>query len=96
MESAPPSASDNAEYERHIEFLQSKYRTKKWFLSSILTIILQQTAKQRRFWVKTENPTVKMVLDKFPCLADSKIVSYSWGGVAGQAGRRAGVESPVT
>lgn len=42
-----PSASDIAEYERHVEFLQSKYHGKKWSLSSMLTL-LEQTAKQRQ------------------------------------------------
>lgn len=76
LRTVEPSASDKAEYERHIEFLQNKYKTKKWSLPSMLTL-LQQTANQRRLWIKNENPTVKMVLDKFPCLADSKIVSLA-------------------
>ena len=70
-----PSVSDTAEYQRHIEFLQTKYNSKKWSLSSMLTL-LQQTGMQRNYWIRNENPTVKMVLDKFPCLADSKVVSF--------------------
>ena len=69
-----PSASDIAEYERHIEFLQTKYNAKKWSLTSMVTL-LQQTSKQRRLWILNENPSVNMVLEKFPCLADPKIVS---------------------
>ena len=70
-----PSVSDTAEYQRHIEFLQTKYNSKKWSLSSMLTL-LQQTGMQPIYWIRNENPTVKMVLDKFPCLADSKVVIF--------------------
>ena len=74
MQTIEPSASDKAEYERHTEFLRMKYQSKKWSIPSILTL-LQQTADMRRMWIKSENPTVKTVLDKYPYLADPKIVS---------------------
>lgn len=69
-----PSASETAEYERHIEFLKTKYQSKKWSLPSMLTL-LEQTSQQRQLWIKNEKPSVKMVLEKFPCLMDSRIVS---------------------
>ena len=66
--------SDTAEYKRHVEYLQHTYNSKKWSLSGI-QILLEQTSKQRRNWIQNECPSVKAVLDLFPCFADPRIVS---------------------
>ena len=68
----PPSASDDAEYKRHIDFIQRSYHL-KWSHASMLAL-LKQTAKQRRSWIKTKCPSIKDVLTTFPCLADPKLV----------------------
>ena len=68
-----PSESDIAEYTRHIEFIRRSYQSKRWSQKSMITL-LQQTAKQRRSWIKNECPSVKDVLKDFPCLADPKLV----------------------
>ena len=39
-EPAQPSTSDVAEYERHIEFLQTRYETKKWSVSNNIMLTL--------------------------------------------------------
>ena len=71
-----PSASETAEYERHIEFLQQSFESKKWSLASMLTL-LDETACLRRALIRDENLSVLQILEKFPCLADPKIVSKS-------------------
>ena len=67
--------SDVAEYKRHIEYWKQTYNSKKWSLS-VMKILLEQTSRQRRSWIKNESPSVKMVLKNFPCLADPRIVGF--------------------
>ena len=67
--------SDCAEYERHVQYLKQTYHSKKWSLSG-MQILLEQTSKQRRSWILAESPTVELILDTFPCFADSRIVSF--------------------
>ena len=69
-----PSASSMAEYERHIQFLQRSYATKKWSIASMLTL-MDQTAELLRKWVQKDSPSVSQLLEKFPCLSDPRIVS---------------------
>lgn len=69
-----PSASDTAQYDRHISFLQRSFQSKKRSMASMLTL-MEDTAEFRRSWVRDENPSVSMVLEKFPCLTDPRLVS---------------------
>jgi len=71
---ATPSASDVAEYEQHIGHMKKAYSSKKWSLANMITL-LELTAGLRRQWILEECPTVREVLDKFPCLAEPKLVS---------------------
>ena len=48
--------------------------SKKWSLASMLTV-LEETAELRRTSIREENPSVSEILEKFPCLSDSRIVS---------------------
>lgn len=73
--SEEPSSSLVAEYERHIQFLQRSYASKKWSVSSMITL-MEQTADMRREWVQKDEPSVSQVLEKFPCLADPRIVRF--------------------
>ena len=68
-----PSSSSMAEYERHIQFLQESYSSNKWSLSSMLTLV-KETADKCREWIQTTGPSVKQVLETFPCFADPRIV----------------------
>jgi hypothetical protein len=70
---ASPSASDTAEYDRHVSFLQRSFMSKKWSLASMLTV-LEETAELRRTWIREENPSVSEIFEKFPCLSDSRIM----------------------
>lgn len=65
--------SDIAEYKQHVDYLKHTYNSKKWSLSGI-KMLLEQTSQQRKAWIKNENPTVKALLDTFPCLADPRIL----------------------
>lgn len=69
----PLSASDDADYKQHVDFIQRSYHSKKWSHASMLAL-LKQTAKQRRSWIETKCPSIKDVLTTFPCLADPKLV----------------------
>lgn len=71
------SASSMAEYERHVQFLQESYSSKRWSLSSMLTL-LKETADKRREWIQTTGPSVEQLLETFPCFADPRIVRFSW------------------
>lgn len=64
-----------AEYEHHIQFLQRSYASKKWSVSSMITL-MEQTADMRREWVQRDEPSVSQLLEKFPCLADPRIVRF--------------------
>ena len=72
-----PSPSLIAEYERHIQFLQRSYASKKWSLASMVTL-MEQTAVLRRECIKKEGPSVTQLMDKFPCLADPRIVRFCY------------------
>lgn len=71
--STSPSASDTAEYERHVSFLQRSFHSKKWSMTSMLTL-MEDTAERRWSWIRCENPSVSIVLEKFPCLTDPRMV----------------------
>ena len=71
---APSTSFTTAEYERHIAFLQQSFKSKKWSLSTMITLI-EETAELHRIWIRDENPCVKHILGKFPCLTDPRIVS---------------------
>ena len=68
------SPIDQEGYERHLEHIKRSYNSKKWSVPN-MAILLEETAIQRRSWITNENPPVKLVLEKFPCLADPKVVS---------------------
>lgn len=74
IQSVSGGQSDVAQYEKHVAFLQKSYASKKWVLSTMLTI-LDETAVIRRKWIEEDHPSVSQVLLKFPCFEDSRIVS---------------------
>lgn len=67
-------AVDHVGYERHVEYLQNSYASKKWSVVNMMTL-LEQTAYQRRKWIFDESPSISEILEKFPCFADPRIVS---------------------
>lgn len=69
-----PSDSDIAEYDQHVKFIQKSYKSGKWSSKSMFCL-MQQTASLRRQWIIKECPTVKAVLEMFPCLQDPTMVS---------------------
>ena len=69
-----PSASDEAAYDRHVKHLQKVYDSQKWSVPR-LTSLMEETAVVRRQWITNECPPVKVILEKFPCLKEPKIVS---------------------
>ena len=73
--SPSPSASDRAEYDKHIQHLQKTYASQKWSLAN-MSSLLDETATQRRRWIMEDCPSVKDVLSKFPCLKESKLVRH--------------------
>ena len=38
--------------------------------------LMEQTAHLRREWVRKEGPSIKQLIEKFPCLADPRIVRF--------------------
>ncbi len=38
-------------------------------------VLMKETAANRREWIMKERPTVKVVLEEFPCLKDYSVVS---------------------
>ena len=74
VEPAAPSISDMAEYEQHINYIKKSYSSQKWSIAS-MSQLLQETAEERRRWIREDCPSVKDVLLKFPCLAEPKLVS---------------------
>ena len=66
---------DEPGYNRHVEYLQQLYSSKKASLNSIFAI-LEQTGQQRRKWIFSDSPpSVKEIMEKFPCFNDPRIVS---------------------
>ena len=68
-----PSASDKAVYEQHVKHLQKSYSTSKYSLATITTL-LEETTALRKKWIVEDCPTVKEILEKFPCLKEPKMV----------------------
>lgn len=56
------------EYERHIKEVKRQY-SGKWLLSSLLSL-MDITFVSRRNWIEVVVPTVKEVIEKFPCLVE--------------------------
>ena len=71
---AEQSASDLAEYEQHISQIKKSYSSHKWSVGNLATL-LELTSILCRQWINEESPTVKEVLEKFPCLSEPKLVS---------------------
>ena len=69
------SASADAEYEKHVGFLQRSYKSKKWSVASMASL-MDQMAQKRRDWIHNDGLSVKDILEQFPCLSDVRIVSY--------------------
>ena len=66
--------SDIAEYNEHCKHLQKVYSSHKWTEVGIATL-LEETAAQHTKWILQESLTVAVILDKFPCLKEPKLVS---------------------
>lgn len=60
---------DEATYKRHKTALSHQQSTE-----SIL-ILMKETATNRREWIKKDRPTIKVILEEFPCLKDYTVVS---------------------
>ena len=65
---------DKIAYERHTEYLQQLYASKKWSVGSVM-VVLEQTSIQRRKWITEECPSLLEIMKSFPCFNDPKIVS---------------------
>ena len=70
--SSSPSPSDRAEYNKHV---QKAYTSQKWSVAN-MSSLLDETALQRRQWIMEDSPSVKDILNKFPCLKESKLVRH--------------------
>lgn len=68
------SESAMAEHKKHVDFLQRSFFSNKWSLASVITV-MEDTAEECRRWMNTENPSIRQVFEKFPCLMDTRIVS---------------------
>lgn len=71
---ADSSSSDMATYEQNISYLQKNYRSHKYSISTI-SLLLEETRTLRRKWISQENPSVKSILEKFPCFQEPNFVS---------------------
>lgn len=70
------SASDKAEYEKHIKQIKKCYSSQKWSVAN-MAILLEETAFLRRQWISERCPSVLEVLESFPCLREPKLVSIN-------------------
>ena len=57
--------SSLSQYDRHVSFLQRCFRSRKWTVASITTL-MNQAAEIRRDWICKDGPSVKYILEKFP------------------------------
>jgi hypothetical protein len=67
------SLSDIEEYNEHCKHLQKVYYSHKWTEVGMATL-LEETAAQRTKWILQESPTVAVILEKFPCLKEPKLI----------------------
>ena len=65
---------DEVTYKRHKTALARDHELKKASTESTL-IMMRETAVNRRQWIQTDRPTVKIVVKEFPYLKDSTVVS---------------------
>ncbi len=65
---------DSATYQRHKEAIRAecKHIGKK---RNALLALMRETSVNRRSWITTETPSVKTIIEEFPCLQDYQIVS---------------------
>ena len=70
----PQCVSDVAVYEKHVLFLQRSFKSKKYSFSSLITI-LEETSLLWRAWIRNDLPSVKQILDRFPCFTEPRMVS---------------------
>jgi len=74
---SPPTkvltASDKAELDLTIDYMKKSYNSDKWTITAAVHT-LEQTALYRQQWITEESPTVKDVLEKFPCLKETQLV----------------------
>ena len=68
------TASGKAELNLTIDYMQKSYNTDKWTVTAAVHM-LEQTALYRKQWITDESPTVKEILEKFPCLKETQLVS---------------------
>ena len=74
-EESPTFTSSRVKYERHVTFLQRSYQSKKWSVSSVMTLI-EQTSQIRRQWICDDKLSIKEVFHEFPCLVDVNTYVY--------------------
>ena len=65
------------EYEGMIKELQAEYRKgrKEGRNQALLKQLIEKTRRGRRRWIENERPLVSEVVERFPCLRTSRMVS---------------------
>ena len=68
---------DDEEYEEVVSELAAEWRKDKR-VRSMATVknLFDQTSKRRRNWITSEKPLLSDILDKYPCLASSRVVRF--------------------
>jgi len=74
--SSEPLDSEDEDYKFNVKHLTRAWCSKKWSIAVMLEIV-GDTADRRRKWIVNELPLVSDVLKKFPCFADSRVVSFT-------------------
>lgn len=60
---------DETTYKRHKAALIRQQSTESTL------VLMKETAANRREWIKTDRPTIKTILEEFPCLKEYIVVS---------------------
>ena len=69
---------DEDEYEEAVQTLKVEFKKggKNKGKHSTIKNLMEKTRKLRCQWIKEKHPLISEVLEKFPCLASSKWVSF--------------------
>ena len=69
---------DDEVYKEVVSELAAEWRKDKR-VRSMATVknLFDQTSKRRRNWITSEKPLLSDILDKYPCLASSRVVRFS-------------------
>ena len=66
---------DEEEYEEALEKLRELGKHKKGVDRKELKHLMEVTKLRRHNWIRKDRPLIQEILEKFPCLANSKWVS---------------------